>query len=312
MNVLAKKMQAKSPMPASYNTLPNYLKSMYLELARYLESQLKQELVMEPIMRGPELSMSENFDICKNGMSGFLFAVGNREATSVERECLMIIEVSAALSRAIISIKLGVPLDPDTPFTLFDVLLVQPISELALEQLRLIGGVTEDEAIAGRSHTMEGLKDINFAKQEAWLKLAFLVSFKANQSLETDKADESNHLTLYITRKVAENIERCGQDRNSNKTVDPDNPWSIHMQAIMRAATRPLEIVIEDIKLSIADCTRLELGQVITLPGASHERLSMKTASRSGPITLTTATLGVFKSNKAVKLNYDLDSSFFE
>ena len=78
---------------------------------------------------------------------------------------------------------------------------------------------------------------------------------------------------------------------------------------VMQSAL-PVKVIIEVLSLSVADCTRLELGQTIALPGASHKNLNVNAEVGGHVVTLATSTLGVCKSNKAVKLLDDIDPGF--
>lgn len=335
MSVLRKKLKQENSAPTAFKCLPEYFLGLYEQTALYLENALEREMTRGQVLRGPIVTSREDFDACKNEMTGLLFAIGagdgagNGESEDIAKpaESEVIIEVSAKLAQTIITEKLGGQVDQGSQqskkFTMFDVLIIQPVAAAFLQQVQMIGGATDNDTIADRSSSVDGFKFVKFAKQEQWLQLDFPIKMK--QAPKDDKKatkkkkpnpniNDGNHddlkLTLYMTHKIAQNIIRLGQAQQNRKVIDKDSPWAQHMRSTMLAASRSLEIVLEDLRLSIADCTRLELGQVIALPGASHERLSLKTSGGRGKIVLTTATLGVFKSNKAIKLNADIDPEF--
>lgn len=66
------------------------------------------------------------------------------------------------------------------------------------------------------------------------------------------------------------------------------------------------------VSLSVADCTRLEIGQVVALPGLRFDQLDLDVEMGDGPVRLTDAALGADKGRKAVRLNRGLDPTFRE
>jgi len=337
MNILQRKMRVKNNHPSSFNSLSDLFIDMNEQAVTYLEDKLAFEIDPKHVRQAPEFLDSNCFDACVADLTGLLFAIGGKakgvanKAKGVANkakgvvndeqfDCQMLLEISPGLARAIIAAKLGRETSGTTSktdaLTLFDVLLLQSLAERVLSQLQILTAEPALE-IMGRSTVMDGLNGVHFAKQADWLKLHFPIVLKTNQSSAKNTKKKGDKkptnplgISLYLTHEIAQNILQVAQKKQSLKIIDPDNPWSQHMNTTMLSASRSLEIVIEDLKLSIAECTRFELGQIIALPGASHERLNIKTKSGQGKAILTTATLGVFKSSKAVKLNEDIDPDF--
>lgn len=330
MNILKRKVQVKNHLPATYFNLAGQLVDIREAISTYLDIDLGFEITPDNIRQEPQFLGSDSFDAQKAKLAGLLFAIGGGDKeSSTKSECQIFLEVSPSLANTIMKAKLGrqdgknvgKPSNKVSNFTLFDVLIVQPLVERILNQLKK-SGAGETIKISDRNLSIDDLGAVRFAKQENWLKLQFPILLKDDpassakakkksaSSKSADKDIDGLSVSLYLTHQIAENILQAGQEKESLRLIDPDNPWSQHMRNTMLNASRPLEIVIEDLKLSVADCTRLELGQIISLPGASHERLNIKTKGHSGKIILTTATLGAFKSSKAVKLNEDIDPDF--
>jgi len=79
-----------------------------------------------------------------------------------------------------------------------------------------------------------------------------------------------------------------------------------------------IRAVVESCHMTIAECTRLEIGQVISLPGVSLNTvgifLDSETSDTEEPetdaIELTRGSLGIFKKNRALKLIENIDPSF--
>ncbi|MBL4854226.1 MAG: hypothetical protein JKY25_08315 [Robiginitomaculum sp.] len=322
MSIMMKKIRAGNGLPASYTTLKLQLTGLYEQLAAYLENSLEQEIGLEQLGRGPVLLGALPFDEIKKDITGLLFAVGGPvKNDKQEEDCQVLVEISKPMAKSVIKAKLGSLPVNGGEFSLLDFLIMQPIAELVLDGLNVLGGDLICEDIIGRAVSVEGIADIKFARSEKWMRLYFPMSLKESQKTQKKpvkgkQANKDNNasdelgLTLYIARPIAEILMRAAQEQQAQPTIDPDDPWAQHMRSTMLSATRSLEIVIEDLRLSIASCTRLEPGQIISLPGASHERLNIKTRTDSGHIVLAAATLGAFKAHKAVKLNEDIDPAF--
>lgn len=71
-----------------------------------------------------------------------------------------------------------------------------------------------------------------------------------------------------------------------------------------------IQAVADRVRMSVADCSRLKIGQVISLPGLRFDHLDLKIEMGDGPVHLTEASLGADKGLKAVRLNRGLDPSF--
>lgn len=71
-----------------------------------------------------------------------------------------------------------------------------------------------------------------------------------------------------------------------------------------------VQAVADRVRMSVADCSRLQIGQVIGLPGLRFDHLELNVEMGDGPVLLTDASLGADKGLKAVRLNRGLDPSF--
>lgn len=73
-----------------------------------------------------------------------------------------------------------------------------------------------------------------------------------------------------------------------------------------------IQAVADHVRMSVADCSRLEIGQLVALPRLRFDRLELKIEMGEGPVPLVDAALGADKGRKAVRLNRGLDPSFRE
>jgi|GEM_PF-6950651 len=130
----------------------------------------------------------------------------------------------------------------------------------------------------------------------------------------TDEGSESPgmELTVFAAQETVDQICRRiddGAARKGAATMDPDAQarWQAHARNVLWDVPVPLKAVVETCHLKVADCVRLEIGNIIALPGASLERVRIATESGHMPAI---GALGLYKANRAVKLTTQLDEHF--
>ena len=73
-----------------------------------------------------------------------------------------------------------------------------------------------------------------------------------------------------------------------------------------------LEVIIDRIPMSVADCARLEPGSVISLPGTDRSKLTISAQTVDGPVDIAMGELGVWKHQRAVRLKTEIEPSFLQ
>lgn len=71
-----------------------------------------------------------------------------------------------------------------------------------------------------------------------------------------------------------------------------------------------LRSVLESCRMSVADCTRLEIGQVLHLPGASLEAIKIEVEFADKRQVILEGEMGIHKSHKAIRLTSEIDATF--
>lgn len=100
--------------------------------------------------------------------------------------------------------------------------------------------------------------------------------------------------------------------------IDTAHPWALHMRDAVKKADMPIRAVVESCHMTIAECTRLEIGQIIALPGVSLNAVGIfidldagdDKQTEADTIELAQGSLGIFKKNRALKLTENIDPSF--
>jgi len=108
-------------------------------------------------------------------------------------------------------------------------------------------------------------------------------------------------------------LKRLGaafESHQAQPVIDPSDPWTQHMRGAIDRAIVPVRAVVETCRMTVADCTRFEIGQVIKLPGVSLQSIGIETEFGEGKASFVPGALGIYKSHRAIKLTEDLDPTF--
>lgn len=71
-----------------------------------------------------------------------------------------------------------------------------------------------------------------------------------------------------------------------------------------------LRAVVENTQMTVAECTRLQIGQIIPLPGVSLQKVSVEAELTEGRIQIATGALGIHKTRRALKITDGIDPDF--
>jgi len=112
---------------------------------------------------------------------------------------------------------------------------------------------------------------------------------------------------MRIVLIVTEELLGLGQSEDEVEIVKPAAP---RLPPRLGPCHVEVQAVGDRVRMSVADCSRLKIGQVISLPGLRFDHLELNVEMGDGPVPLTDAALGADKGMKAVRLNRGLDPSF--
>jgi hypothetical protein len=119
----------------------------------------------------------------------------------------------------------------------------------------------------------------------------------------TGLCDTDVSLTLLITQDMRRKAAEAANDALPERPHLPPRLGPCHVE---------VRAVGDRVRLSVADCTRLEIGQTIPLKGLRFDKLELDVDMGDGRVPLTDAALGADKGHKAVRLNRGLDPAFRE
>jgi hypothetical protein len=144
--------------------------------------------------------------------------------------------------------------------------------------------------------------------QSEWVKveLNFLTSL-------TPKS-ENARLNVSVLLRLAH-----VKDRLKNAPDIEDEEMAIEFDEDTEALTRhvdqshtPLRTVLESREMTVADCTRLSIGQVIPLPGISLKELRIEAELKNSRVCIAKGALGIHKTRRAIQLVEDIDQAFID
>lgn len=113
------------------------------------------------------------------------------------------------------------------------------------------------------------------------------------------------HVTLLVSPDMlraapARDEEESEQEAANDRRLSPRlGPCHVEIQA-----------VADKVRMSVADCSRLEIGQIVPLPRLRFDKLELNIEMGEGLVPLVDASLGADKGRKAVRLNHGIDPSF--
>lgn len=88
-------------------------------------------------------------------------------------------------------------------------------------------------------------------------------------------------------------------------------PATLNAPRVQNSNVR-LDVIIDRVPMSIADCARLEPGTVISLPGTDRAKLTISAKTIDGAVDIAVGELGVWKHQRAVRLKTDIEPSFLQ
>lgn len=82
------------------------------------------------------------------------------------------------------------------------------------------------------------------------------------------------------------------------------------LRASIRTSQVTVDAILDTFELSIAECAKLTVGQVLPLENAELNQLTISTETFEGRSSVTTGALGVWKTQRAVKVTSPVPASF--
>lgn len=117
-------------------------------------------------------------------------------------------------------------------------------------------------------------------------------------------------VALKLDRVIA--FAAANKDGLASADGASDGPTATIQAPRVQNSKLKLNVIIDRVPMSIADCARLEPGTVISLPGTDRAKLTVSAQTVDGPVDIATGELGVWKHQRAVRLKTEIEPSFLQ
>lgn len=206
----------------------------------------------------------------------------------------------------------------DYQLQMLDLILAKPLRDIVITEVSklLLSAHYNNGKLSVRS---QGLSHSSFVVDRGFGTMNEVTFHLKQGATEDDKQaapDETENqqvfkFTLTMPQTALQQIASQHMSFAVQPEVGEPGPWADQIYKSMKTATIPIRGVVETCTMTVADCTRLEVDDIIKLPGASLQSVSLQTEMRDGTVKIGHATLGVYKSNWALKLSADLNEEIF-
>ena len=215
------------------------------------------------------------------------------------------------------SMALGVSapkVDDEYGLQMLDLILFKPVRDVIISEF---AGLL---ASAGYNNSKLLLKSqgLSVSSVEVDRGLGAMIEFTfpvkrlaSEEEVEAGASDQELMFTLVLPESAVLKVATARAGSVSEPDLAPHGPWADKIYESMKTAEVPIRAVVESCSMTVADCTRLEVDDIIQLPGASLQSVSLQTDMRDGAIKIGVASLGIYKTNWALKLSGDLNEEIF-
>lgn len=126
--------------------------------------------------------------------------------------------------------------------------------------------------------------------------------------IEIDCSDDGqdDHRAVFLL--TPDLLNAAGPEGNEANDLDAANDRRLSPR--LGPCQVDVKAVADRVRMSVADCSRLEIGHVVALPGLRFDQLELTIEMGEGQVPFVDAALGADKGQKAVRLNRGLDPSF--
>ncbi len=303
-NVISKKIEGARKISAPIPKLDEILG----KLAKYIEKHARGYLgsVVEAMILDHEI---KNFSDVLDGIS-MPAMVGIIEIDRRERQALINLDLD--LVYHIVDLRMGgLPTElPDfvarRPTTI-DWSMCQPLVDIALDGL----AASLSEAL-GRNEICE----FSCSTFEHLPMLANIVPDRADVlcvqvSLDIGEAARSGNFEIVLPL-AALDVVKSAIGKSTERATDGRDAWAEHMFEVALQTEIEVSPVLQATNFSVAELSRLEVGQILSLDPDVHKNVSLNVAMGEQQRTLATCKLGALKGMKALKLTSDIDPDFLK
>ena len=223
------------------------------------------------------------------------------------------------VTRSALEMKKG-PVDDNYKIGKLDLLLFKPVTEKFNIELGTLFENTYEDFSTSASALFEEVErgltteDINnVADDIIWNEVTLSVQPVQKEPDKTQNAEVPTPalaVRVLLPQTLLLKLVSTHASEIDAPVIDSKNPWTRHMRNSLDTAIVPVRAVVETCRMTVADCTRFEIGQIIDLPGVSLDSIGVEADMSGVSVNFATAKLGIYKAHRAVKLIENMDPEF--
>lgn len=122
--------------------------------------------------------------------------------------------------------------------------------------------------------------------------------------------EEPPEIRLFFELGALETLARALSQQARNQTAGPAAANQAALRNRLRQSSIRLDGVLDQFDLSIGECARLEVGQVLPLGGNETGQLTLCAETMNGNVAISHGEMGNWKGQRALKLNAPVIDSF--
>ena len=287
--VLRKKLESSGGLPPSVLQNQSFWMSLESVVANWLNTTVGGE---------NELRLQSR-EVCRGtALTDDLFGAYLYGFQSESNDFILGVSIDNLIAARVAAGKMEQSVDAlaEAPQLFLQLLLEAPASALATDIVTTFGQLDSDgagpETVPLESLDVEG----------SCLLIYYLCDIEG-QAIRIGVALKLDRVIAYAS--TAEDGV-ASADGASEITADSINGARVQNSSVQ------LDVIIDRIPMSVADCARLEPGSVISLPGTDRSKLTISAQTVDGPVDIAMGELGVWKHQRAVRLKTEIEPSFLQ
>ena len=288
--VLRKKIEARAGVPPSFLQLQPFWQTLAGQVSDWTRDtygvESEASLERRRVVCGPEALET------LEAQSGFFFS-----AEASPGLAAVAIDTAGAVQNAAIRMK-----QPADGLSDASPLFLKLLSEQAATSLG--GRVAEgalNSAMGFHPLTSEpSLAASGFDEAARYLQVEYRVEINGKLS----------GIWLFLPFEFVQTYMRAYAREMADQKVHSRHNTQKRLSDSVRASTVVLDAVLDRVSLTIGECFQLQVGAVVTLSGADTGQLRLTTDTLNGGVDIGSGELGVWKTQRALKLNTPILESF--
>ena len=142
-------------------------------------------------------------------------------------------------------------------------------------------------------------------------QLGYLKKIKMlGSTFDIELGDETYSMVIFIDYEALLQLSHTMAQSEAQDSAQEDPDTRRRLQTIVQATPVPLNVILEQLPMTIGECSRITIGSEFVLPGVSLSSLKLFAQTSEGDVEIAAGALGVWKQFRALKLNRPVNKDF--